>query len=287
MGKRGKHRRKWQQTVVRGELRRGPLARWWFALAGLFVCGLAFTVWAVGRDKPTPYGYQVVAAYPHDSRAYCQGLVFDQGVLYEGTGKYGASSLRKVDLKSGRSLKQVPLDAHLFGEGITIWEDKIIQLTWQEQVGIVYNREDLSESARFKYAGEGWGLTHDGKHLIISDGSSTLRFLDPRDFHEVKRLTVRNGQQRMRRLNELEYVNGEIFANVWYEDYILRISPHSGKVTGWIELRDLWPQSQRPDRDSVLNGIAYDPANDRLFVTGKNWPNLFEIRLTERNASPR
>ena len=280
MGKRGKHRQTRRQVPRRGELQRIRLSRWWFVFAGLLVGGIAFTVWAVGREAPAVYGYQVVETYPHDTNAYCQGLVFDRGTLYEGTGKYGRSSLRRVDLETGRTLQLAQLDARLFGEGITLWNDKIIQLTWQERTAIVYDRRNLRELHRFAYEGEGWGLTHDGKHLIMSDGSPTLQFIDPATFRVERRLTVQHGRHRVRNLNELEYVNGEILANVWYKDYILRISPHSGQVTGWIDLADLWPQNQRPSRDDVLNGIAYDAAADRLFVTGKHWPHLYEIRVT-------
>ena len=271
----------------------GPNRRrwWWVLLAAMALCGAGFTVWAVGRETLSLYGVQVVRRYPHDPRAYCQGLVFADGMLYEGTGLYGESSLRKVDLQSGRPLQIVPLPPQFFGEGIAIWKDKIIQLTWQENEAIVYDRRTLRESHRFRYTGEGWGLTHDGKHLIMSDGRPTLRFLDAEAavergrYRVVKRLTVRSGRHRIKDLNELEYIRGEIFANVWKKDYILRISPRSGEVIGKIDLRNLWPRNRRPSQDAVLNGIAYDAANDRLFVTGKHWPSLFEIRLTRQSAA--
>ena len=175
---------------------------------------------------------------------------------------------------------QCRLPSDLFGEGITVWGGEVIQLTWRNQIGVVYDKATLEKRRRFRYAGEGWGLTHDGTHLIMSDGSSTLRFLDPKTFRVVRQLLVRSGGRRVANLNELEYVQGEILANIWYKNYLARISPSSGEVLGWIDLQTLVPQGL--DRDSVANGIAYDAENDRLFVTGKNWPQLFEIRLVGR-----
>jgi len=222
----------------------------------------------------------VVNEFKHDHHAYTQGLVFADGFLYEGTGKLGESTLRKTELKSGKVLRSHSLDRRMFGEGITIWGDQIIQLTWRSHVAIVYDKETFRELHRFRYSGEGWGLTHNGTHLIMSDGSSTLRFLDPKTFKVVRRLLVHNQGRRLGHLNELEYVGGEILANIWTEDWIARISPETGRVTGWINLRGLLPG--RTGRDAVLNGIAYDPEGNRLFVTGKNWPTLFEIRVTPR-----
>jgi len=222
---------------------------------------------------------QVVNEYPHDRAAYSQGLIFVDGTLYEGTGKYGESTLRRVDLKTGQIQQQIALSHRVFGEGITAWEDTIVQLSWKANVGMVYDRKTFELRNTFRYSGEGWGITHDGRNLIVSDGSSTLRFLDPKTYSVVRRLTVRSGGNRIRYLNELEFVDGEILANVWYKDYIVRISPASGEVTGYLDLSRLWPKRQRPDREAVLNGIAYDEVGKRLFVTGKNWPRLYEIRL--------
>lgn len=248
------------------------------------VLGLAVTLtggyllWAFAfAAAPQVHQFEVVNTFPHDPRAYCQGLVIDQGILYEGTGKYGESTLRRVELDTGRVLQSVSLPRRYFGEGITIMGDKIYQLTWKSHVGFVYDKKTLNAIDRFRIVGEGWGLTHDGTHLIMSDGSSTLRFLDPQTFAVKRRLLVQSQGRRVPKLNELEYVNGEILANVWYEDYIVRIDPVSGKVVGWIDLRNLLPG--RRDREAVLNGIAYDADKDRLFVTGKNWPKLFEIRV--------
>jgi glutamine cyclotransferase len=270
------------EPVSRRRARRG----WLIGTGAAVCCGAGIAVWGVDRTtEPQVFGYEVVNEFPHDPKAYCQGLVFADGVLYEGTGQYGKSTLRKVELETGQPLKTVDLDRRHFGEGITLWKDQILQLTWKERTGLVYDKQTLTEVSRFRYNGEGWGLTHDEQHLIVSDGSPTLRFLDPQSFRVVRRLTVQHNGQRMSRLNELEYMQGEVYANVWYQDYILRISPQSGAVTGWIDLRNppLYPDRFRRNRDEVFNGIAYDAVGDRLFVTGKNWPKLFEIRLRPRS----
>jgi glutaminyl-peptide cyclotransferase len=241
-----------------------------------------FTLVFLGQNQAATWHYRVVHEYPHDPGAYTQGLVFHDGLLYEGTGKYGESTLRKVELESGRVLQHVPLSPRHFGEGITIWNDEILQLTWRERAGLIYDLETLRPTGRtFRYAGEGWGLTHDGQHLILSDGTSVLRFLDPETFEVVRRLAVRSGRQRIIHLNELEYIDGEIFANIWKKDYLARISPRTGEVLGWVDLRGLWPRGVPRDVDQVLNGIAYDAPSGRLFVTGKNWPRLYEIELVK------
>lgn len=233
------------------------------------------------------YGYQVVKSYPHDRAAFTQGLVYRDGYLYESTGLEGKSTLRKVDLNTGRVLQQYDLLPNYFGEGLTDWGPHLIQLTYQTQTGFVYDRETLTLKSSFAYSGEGWGLTQDGTRLIMSDGTSTLRFLDPVTFSEKGRVTVRDGGQPVVDLNELEYVRGEIYANVWRTDRIARISPATGEVVGWIDLRNLVkpgeiPRSSPSFEAAVLNGIAYDAAKDRLFVTGKLWPKLFEIRVVSR-----
>ena len=262
-------------TVKRHWIRRHR----WGLLAAFICCACACVVWALASNQTPPV--QVLHAYPHDAKAYTQGLAFENGFLYEGTGKRGRSTLRKVELETGRVVQSHSLDDRHFGEGIAIVGNRIVQLTWQAQVGIVYDKETFKEVGRFRYTGEGWGLTYDGTHLIISDGSATLRFLDPQTFEEVRRVLVRHQGRRFDQLNELEYVRGEIFANVWYKDYIARISPHTGRVLGWIDLRRLYPSNRR-DREAVMNGIAYDAENDRLFVTGKNWPRLYAIRVGAR-----
>lgn len=238
---------------------------------------------AAGRNAAAPVAHvEIVNVFPHDPEAFCQGLIYADGRLYEGTGQYGQSSLREVELETGRVLRKIDLDERIFGEGITLWGDSIVQLTWRERRAYAFDRETFAHRQTFRYPGEGWGLTHDGTHLIMSDGSSTLRFLDPQTFREVRRINVREGRRRVDNLNELEYVRGEIYANVWYEDTIVRISPEDGRVLGRLDLSRLWPARQRPSREYVLNGIAYDAENDRLFVTGKNWPRLFEIRIVGR-----
>lgn len=233
-------------------------------------------------QTPVIYGFEVVGVYPHDERAFCQGLAVADGILHEGTGKYGKSVLRKVDLATGKVLQQVPLDSELFGEGITVWEERILQVTWRSGVGIIYEKDSLRQLGRFRIRGEGWGLTNDGEHLILSNGTEVLQFLDPRTFRVTRRLTVHDRGLPIRNLNELEYVDGEIMANVWMTDRIARISAQTGSVTAWIDLRGLAPAQTRRDPEAVLNGIAYDAKTRRLFVTGKNWPTLFEIRLKQR-----
>ncbi len=225
------------------------------------------------------FGYKVIKVFPHDPEAFTQGLVFHNGVLYEGTGLLGKSSLRKVDPETGRILKLVQLPDQLFGEGITLWEDKIIQLTWRSGIGLVYDRERFRLLKKFRYFSEGWGITQDGKQLIMSDGTSFLYFWDPHSFKEVKRIQVRDRGIPITMLNELEYIKGEIFANVYLTDKIVRISPETGQVTGWIDLQGLLPAKDRTGKVDVLNGIAYDARRDRILVTGKYWPKLFEIRL--------
>jgi glutamine cyclotransferase len=255
-------------------------------LAALLVLSSVVGITAFAQFKKTPkgevWGFRVDATYPHDQAAFTQGLVFTQGRLLEGTGKKGESSLRLVDLKTGKVQKQADLNAHYFGEGITVIGPRIYQLTWQNRIGLVYDIETFDLETTFQYTGEGWGLTNDGKRLIMSDGTATLRFLDPGTFEVVKRITVRNSEGKVSKLNELEYVNGEIWANIWYEDRIARVSPESGEVLGWIDLSGLYPRSKRGSNEDVLNGIAYDPESKRLLVTGKNWPKLYEITVKRK-----
>jgi glutamine cyclotransferase len=253
---------------------------------------LAVTMGSIGFLRaPQParaptVGFQVVRSFPHDRQAFTQGLIYREGVLYEGTGLNGRSGIRKVKLETGEVLQTQPLDPQYFGEGITDWKASLIQLTWRSEVGFVYDLATFKQTRTFNYRGEGWGLTHDKTRLIMSDGSAELRFLDPETLAETGRLTVRDGRERVSDLNELEYVDGEVFANVWQTDRIARISPKDGRVTGWIDLTGLLPPGERAT-DAVLNGIAYDASTRRLFVTGKLWPRLFEIELVPRSAPPR
>ena len=255
--------------------------RWLAVTAAIALCGTGFAVWALDTNRQAAeIPYQVVQSFPHDTQAYTQGLVIDQGILYEGTGRNGHSSLRRVELATGRVEQSVALDRRFFGEGIMVWHDQIVQLTWQQKTAFIYDKATFREVGRFNYRGEGWGLTHDGNSWILSDGSPTLRFIDPESKRVTRRLTVRRSDgRRVNQLNELEFIKGQIYANVWKQDYIVRISPESGAVTGWVDLRGLHPRAQRRNSDDVLNGIAYDHQTDRLFVTGKNWPKLFELRL--------
>lgn len=225
------------------------------------------------------YTYRVVNSYPHDPQAFTQGLAIADGQFYEGTGLNGKSSLRRVDLETGKVLQRYDLDPAYFGEGITIVGERILQLTWQSNVGFVYDRESFEPQQQWTYQTEGWGLTHDGTHLIMSDGTATLRLLDPTTFAEIGRVDVFDNNGPVARLNELEYINGEIWANVWQTDRIARIDPQVGRVVGWIDLSGLLSQEDKREPVDVLNGIAYDPINNRLFVTGKLWPKLFEIEV--------
>ena len=232
--------------------------------------------------QATPrYTYRVVNTYPHDPRAFTEGLVFGEGALYEGTGLYGASSLRKVELETGDVLQIRQLPAQLFGEGIAIWRDRIIQLTWREGIGLSYDKSSFELLEQFPYSTEGWGLTHDGNNLIMSDGTSTLHFLNPDTFKEIGHIDVFDDRGPVTMLNELEYIRGEIYANVWLTNRIARISPQTGEVMGWIEMGGLLSQEELRGPADVLNGIAYDAANDRLFVTGKLWPKVFEVKLVK------
>ncbi len=226
------------------------------------------------------YTYQVVRVYPHDPAAFTQGLQYIDGALYEGTGLNGRSSIRKVKLETGEVLQKSDLTAEYFGEGITVWKNDLIELTWQSGIAFVYDKTTFQPRRRFNYLGEGWGLTHDDVNLIMSDGTDRLRLLDPATFAERRRIQVTAGGLPIRNLNELEFVKGEIFANIWQTERIARIAP-DGRVVGWIDLGGLLAPSERAGLD-VMNGIAYDAAKDRLFVTGKLWPKLFEIKLVKK-----
>jgi glutamine cyclotransferase len=225
------------------------------------------------------YTYKTINTYPHDPNAYTQGLVFEDGILYEGTGLRGRSTLRKVVLETGDVWQLYALPAQFFGEGVTVFGDRIIQLTWQSNVGFVYDKNSFALLQEFHYPTEGWGLTHDGERLIMSDGTPTLHFLDPETLEEIGRIEVYDQDSPVPKLNELEYIQGEIYANVWQTDRIARIDPHTGQVVGWIDLSGLLSPEDYSQPLDVLNGIAYDSKNDRLFVTGKLWPKLFEIEL--------
>ena len=227
------------------------------------------------------HGYRVIQVYPHDADAFTQGLIYRDGFLYESTGQHGRSSLRKTRVETGEVLQRCALDQQYFGEGLTDWGPLLIQLTWQSHVAFVYDLATFRLQQTFAFPFDGWGLTHDGASLIASDGSATLRFLNPENLTEIRRITVTDGGVPVRALNELEYVRGQIYANVWHTDSISIIDPASGRVTGWINLHGLMGTGYRLDQEAVLNGMAYDAVTNRLFVTGKLWPRLFEIEVTD------
>ena len=242
----------------------------------------AFRIIAQDPNEIPVYTYEVVKVYPHNSGAFTQGLLFSNGELFESTGLNGQSSLRKVDLTTGLTLKRVDVPDLYFAEGLTILGDQLYQLTWQSQKGFIYDLETFELEGEFAYEGEGWGLTTDGRWLILSDGTHRIRFLDPKSFDVHRTIEVMAGDKPIQRLNELEYIDGEIYANVWRTDVVVRVDPSDGKVTGVIDLAGLLPQQdRRPDTD-VLNGIAYRGEKDRLFVTGKRWHKLFEVRLRKK-----
>ena len=231
-------------------------------------------------NAPVPkYGYQILNIFPHDSNAFTQGLILVDGKLLESTGQEGSSSLRSVELQTGKILKKVDVPSPYFAEGATVLNGKVYQLTWQHHVGFIYDAQTFERVGQFNYDGEGWGLTTDGQSLIVSDGSNRLKFLDPASFQVKKVVNVLDGSGPVDQLNELEFVRGEIYANVWHADRIAVIDPQTGRVKAWIDLTGLMPEGELSDSEAVLNGIAYDQANDKLYVTGKLWPRLFEIKV--------
>jgi glutamine cyclotransferase len=230
-------------------------------------------------SSPSLYTYKVVETYAHDQRAFTQGLTYENGIMYEATGLYGRSTLRKVDPTTGSILQIIEIPAEFFGEGVTVYGDKVIQLTYKSGVGFVYNKDSFKLLRKFSYSTEGWGITHDSERLIMSDGTATLYFLNPDTFEQIGRIEVRDKGSLVRGLNELEYVKGEVYANVWPTERIVRIDPGTGRVVGWIYMDGLSNLLGKSGEIDVLNGIAYDAVGDRLFVTGKFWPKLFEIKI--------
>jgi glutaminyl-peptide cyclotransferase len=223
--------------------------------------------------------YKVVRLYPHDTKAFTEGLEFHNGALWESTGTNGASSIRRVDLATGKPLEDHPLSTLYFGEGITFFGERLFQLTYMNGIAFAYDPKTFKQLTSYHYSGEGWALTHDGKRLIMSDGSAALRFLDPATFQEQGRLTVRDGTRPVSNLNELEWIDGEIWANIWTQEIIARIDPRSGEVDSWVDLKGLRAQAGCGEGCDVLNGIAYDAARKRIFVTGKYWPKLIQIEV--------
>ena len=247
-----------------------------------FLSGFSFQSCSPSNGKfPKFFTYQIVESFPHDVNAFTQGLVFENGVFFESTGQYGSSSLRKVDPPTGDIIKIYSLPDQFFGEGLAVVGDQIIQLTWRSKVGFVYDKESFELKKEFSYQTEGWGITYDGNHLIMSDGSAQLYFLDVKTFEQVGTIKVFDGDNPIIRLNELEFINGEIYANVWGTESIVRINPQTGKVTGWISLQGILDRENLEQPVDVLNGIAYDESNNRIFVTGKLWPKIFHIKLVQ------
>lgn len=245
-----------------------------------FLLALTLQGQFVRPAAPARHTVKIVRSYTHDRNSFTQGLEFKDGILYEGTGLNGRSNLRKVRLDNAQVLAQVPLSGEYFGEGITVLNGRILQLTWKHGQGFIYDKQTLKRTGTFAYPGEGWGLTNDGKQVFMSDGSAQIRVWDPTTLKEIRRITVNNAGRPVDQINELEYINGEIYANVWQTDSILRISPADGRVLGIIDLSPLSAATMKeaPDAD-VLNGIAYDALNKRLFVTGKLWPKIYEIQI--------
>jgi len=230
---------------------------------------------------PKRNGYKVVQSYPHDREAFTQGLIFDKGIMFESTGQKTSSSLREAELKTGKVVRQLDLDDTLFGEGITLYGDRLYLVTWQNRVGFVYDKTTFKVINKIYYATEGWGLATIGNKIVMSDGTNTLYYYDPETFTVISRIEVYDNEQKVDSLNELEYINGEIWANVWMSDNIARIDPLTGKVLAYINLKGLLPESEKKPDTDVLNGIAFDKESGRIFVTGKKWPKLYEIRVTE------
>lgn len=235
-----------------------------------------------GKQGVPVEGYEIVKVFPHDREAYTQGLVFHDGKLLESTGEVGHSSLRRVEIETGKVVQKVEVPVPYFAEGITLLKGKIYQLTWEHELGFIYDAWTFEKTGQFNYRGEGWGLTSDGQSLILSDGTDRVRFLDPDNFQVQKTIAVRDRGTPVNQINELEYVQGELYANIWHTDRIARINPQTGIIAGWINLTGLLTGGEVRDQEAVLNGIAYDETSGRLFVTGKLWPKLFEIRLTRK-----
>jgi glutamine cyclotransferase len=278
---------------LRREIRRNPIQIMLIFFLGIITFLAIFTVYSNSNNIESEfitttttsskeviyYDCKIINAYPHDQTAFTQGLSIESNYFYEGTGLYGSSTLRKVQLDNGKVIQILNLPDQYFGEGITICQDKIIQITWKNNIGFVYNKTNFQKLREFHYSTEGWGITFDGEHLILSDGTSTLHFIDPKTYDSVNQIQVYGEEGLVKDLNELEYIKGEIYANVWQTNLIARISPTTGKVTGWIDLSEVIRIENNSNPTAIPNGIAYDPKTDRLFVTGKLWSKVFEIEL--------
>ncbi|MGC4051667.1 MAG: glutaminyl-peptide cyclotransferase [Paludibaculum sp.] len=248
---------------------------------------LVFTLLPSSLPAATPeYGFRVVRTFPHDISAFTEGLEFRAGYFYESTGEYGSSTLRKVEVETGRVVQRLPLSSSVFGEGLTVINQQIVQLTYRGGIGFVYSQPDFRLQRTFRYEGEGWGLTNDGSTIYMTDGTSQIRCLDPATMKELRRIQVHDGADKVPEINELEYIRGELWANVWRTEKIVRISPKDGRVLGWVDLTGILG-AEKSSRVDVMNGIAYDAMGDRLFVTGKYWPKVFEIKVIPKAAGRR
>lgn len=250
--------------------------------AVVMICCINGSMQGCNGQTVSTSNVRIVKSYVHDAKAFTQGLIVDQGRLLEGTGRNGESELRLVELDTGKVLDRKILDRRVFGEGIAVANGELFQISWRNKIAFIYDAKTLEYKRRARYSGEGWGLTFDGKHLIMSDGSSVLRFYDPETFKLAKRVSVLQDRRRVSDLNELEFVEGEVWANIWHTDHIARIDPESGQVTGWIDISNLKPSTLRYNREAVANGIAYDAQTKKLYMTGKNWPVLYEVELISR-----
>ena len=248
----------------------------------LWLCLSLTTSHAFATPLAPVQSYRIVAKYPHSIENYTEGFFYLDGLLYEGTGRSGRSAVIATELQTGKVVKRHDLPSEYFGEGIVDWGPYLLEWTWTTHICFVYDRATFQIVTQFQYDGEGWGMTRTSSELVTSDGSATLRFRDPNTFQETRHITVKDGDGEIKNLNELEFIKGEIYANVWHSDRIARVSPEDGHVIAWIDLTGLYPTAQRIDSESVLNGIAYDARNDRLFVTGKQWPAIYEIKIVPR-----
>ncbi len=256
--------------------------RHWSLAAAIGGFGVVALAWSTnGSTAETIWEYEIIGEYPHDQNAFTQGLYFEGGHLFEGTGRRGESALRKIEVSTGRVLQQADLQPFFFGEGIAPWVDRIYQLTWVAGVGVIYDKESFEPVGQFRYDTEGWGLTHDGQAFIMSDGSADLSFRHPISFRELRRLRVSDASGPVTALNELEYIDGNIWANIWHRDELVSIDPETGSVNGRLDLSGLLAGARPLDEEGVLNGIAHDPSTGHLFVTGKLWSRVFEIRISE------
>lgn len=277
----------WKKNFSRSSLIRMPGSLAAIAAIAILLPAITGNGLPASSIQKWPRGltYEVIHRYPHDPEAFTQGLIYLDGFLYESTGLYGKSSLRKLEITTGKVLQKKSIAPGYFAEGLTEWKQKLLQLTWQEQTGFIYAADTFDQIGKFAYSTEGWGLTHDGSAFIMSDGTQTLYFLDPNTFQVTRRISASDRGAPVSRLNELEYIRGEIFANIWMTDQIVRIDPATGNVLGWIDLAGLYPKRDRTPSADVMNGIAYDAGKDRIFITGKQWPFLYEIKLAPATDS--